>query len=76
MSFEFVHASVEKGVRGESGFTIAAITRGLPASLEPALAELSAYDFDRTRAIGADRVYWAHRILSVQGKSYTVLSRT
>lgn len=76
MSFEFVHTSVEKGLRGDSGFAIAVLTRGIPAALEPMLAELSAYDFDRTRAIGADRVDWAHRILSAQGKSYTVLSRT
>jgi len=76
MSFEFVHTSVEKGVRGDSGFAIALLTRGLPASLEPGLAELSAYDFDRTRAVGADRIDWAHRILSAQGRSYTVLSRT
>lgn len=76
MSFEFVHTSVEKGLRGDSGFALAVSTRGLPASLEPGLAELSAYDFDRTRAVGADRIDWAHRILSAQGKSYTVLSRT
>jgi hypothetical protein len=76
MSFEFVHTSVEKGLRGDSGFAIAVLTRSLPASLEPALAELSAYDFDRTRAVGADRIDWAHRIVSVQGRSYTVLSRT
>jgi hypothetical protein len=76
MSFEFVHTSVEKGVRGDSGFAVAVLTRGIPASLEPMLAELSAYDFDRTRAVGADRVDWAHRILSTQGRSYTVLSRT
>jgi hypothetical protein len=76
MSFEFVHTSVEKGVRGDSGFAIARLTRGLPATLEPGLAELSAYDFDRTRAVGADRIDWAHRILSAQGRSYTVLSRT
>ncbi|MEY3143960.1 MAG: hypothetical protein RLY21_2453 [Planctomycetota bacterium] len=76
MSFEFVHTSVEKGIRGDSGFAIAVVTRGIPASLEPMLAELSAYDFDRTRAVGADRIDWAHRILSVHGKSYTVLSRT
>ena len=76
MSFEFVHTSVEKGVRGDSGFAVAVLTRGTPASLEPMLAELSAYDFDQTRAVGADRVDWAHRILSAHGKSYTVLSRT
>jgi hypothetical protein len=76
MSFEFVHTSVERGLRGESGFTVATVTRGLPAGLEPSLAELSAYDFDANRAVGADRIDWAHRILSIQGKSYTVLSRT
>ena len=76
MSFEFVHTSVERGLRGDSGFAIAVLTRGLPPALEPALAELSAYDFDSNRAVGADRTDWAHRILSAQGKSYTVLSRT
>jgi hypothetical protein len=76
MSFEFVHASVDRGVRGDGGFTVAALTRGLPPALEPALSELSAYDFDRNRAVGADRVDWAHRILSVHGRSYTVISRT
>ena len=76
MSFEFVHTSIERGARGESGFAIAAITRGLPAALEPALGELSAYDFDPSRAVGADAVDWAHRIVSAGGRSYTVLSRT
>jgi hypothetical protein len=76
MSFEFVHASVDRGVRGDGGFTVAALTRGLPPALEPALSELSAYDFDRERAVGADRIDWAHRILSVHGRSYTVISRT
>jgi len=52
------------------------VTRGLPSSLERVLAELSGYDFDRTRAVGADATEWAHRILSVGGKSHTVLSRT
>jgi hypothetical protein len=75
MSFEFVHTSIEKGVRGGSGFAIAVVTRGIPAYLESMLAELSAYDFDRNRAVGVDPIDWAHRILSVQGKSYTVLSR-
>ncbi|MBI1303420.1 MAG: hypothetical protein GC172_06495 [Phycisphaera sp.] len=76
MSHEFVHTSVERGVRGQSGFALAVVTRGLPPSLEPVLAELSGYDFDRTRAVGADRIDWAHRIVSVQGRSHTVLSRT
>ena len=73
MSHEFVHTSVERGVRGQGGFTLAAVTRGLPSSLDPVLAELSGYDFDRTRAVGADTIEWAHRILSVQGRSHTVL---
>ena len=76
MSFEFVHTSVAKGLRGDSGFAVAVATRGLPPALEPALAELSAYDFDGNRAVGADAIDWAHRILSVAGRSYTVLSRT
>jgi hypothetical protein len=76
MSHEFVHTSVERGVRGQGGFTLAAVTRGLPSSLDPVLAELSGYDFDKTRAVGADTIEWAHRILSVQGRSHTVLSRT
>jgi hypothetical protein len=76
MSHEFIHTSVERGVRGQSGFALAAVTRGLSPALEPVLAELSGYDFDRTRAVGADQVDWAHRIVSIQGKSHTVLSRT
>ncbi len=76
MSHEFIHTSVERGVRGQSGFALAAVTRGLPGALESVLAELSGYDFDKTRAVGADAVDWAHRIVSVQGRSYTVLSRT
>jgi hypothetical protein len=76
MSLELVHASVEKGLRGGSGFGTAVATRGLSVALERALEELSAYDFDPSRAIGADRVDWAHRMVMVQGRSYSVLSRT
>jgi hypothetical protein len=75
MSMELVHASVERGLRGGSGFATAAATRGMPAQLEQALADLSAYDFHPTRAIGADRVEWSHRVLTLSGKSHTVLSR-
>ena len=76
MSAELVHASVQKGLRGGSGFGTAVVTRGLAAPLERALEELSAYDFDPARAVGADRVEWAHRVLTVQGRSHSVLSRT
>lgn len=76
MSAELVHASVQKGLRGGSGFGTAVATRGLPAPLERALEELSAYDFDPARAVGADRIEWAHRMLTVQGRAYSVLSRT
>jgi len=76
MSHEFVHTSVERGVRGQGGFALAAVTQGLPPALEQPLAELSAYDAHRARAVGADPIDWAHRIVSVQGRSYTVLSRT
>jgi len=76
MSFELVHTSVQKGLRGSSGFATAVATAGLPNGLEQALEELSAYDFEPSRAIGADRVDWAHRIVTAQGRSYSVLSRT
>lgn len=75
MSLELVHASVERGLRGGSGFATAVATRGMPAQVEQALAEQSAYDFNSARAVGADRVEWAHRVLTVQGKSHTVLTR-
>lgn len=76
MSYELIHTSVERGLRGVSGFATAVATRGLPAALEPALEELSAYDFDANRVLGADRVDWAHRIVTIGGRSYSVLSRT
>jgi hypothetical protein len=76
MSLELVHASVEKGLRGGSGFSTALATRGMPVALERVLEEISAYDFDPSRAIGADRVEWAHRLVMVQGIGYSVLSRT
>ena len=75
MSFELVHASVQRGLRGGSGFATAVATRGMPPGLERALEELSAYDFDAVRSVGADRVDWSHRILTVQGRTYSVLSR-
>lgn len=76
MSHELIHTSVEKGLRGVSGFATAVATRGLPPALEPALEELSAYDFDASRVLGADRVDWAHRIVTLGGRSHGVLSRT
>lgn len=76
MSLELINASVERGLRGSSGFATAVATRGLPAGLEPMLEQLSAYDFDASRAIGADRIEWAHRIVTVQGRPFSVLSRT
>ena len=60
MSFELVHTSVQKGLRGRSGFEVVVVTRGLPTGLESSLEELSAYDHDSVRAIGADKVEWAH----------------
>lgn len=76
MSFELIHTSVQKGLRGDSGFATAIATRGIPTAIEPVLAELSAYDVDSGRSVGADRIDWAHRIVNVGGKSFTVLSRT
>lgn len=76
MSFELVHTSVQKGLRGRSGFEVVVVTRGLPTGLESSLEELSAYDHDSVRAIGADKVEWAHRILTMQGRSHSVLSKT
>jgi hypothetical protein len=75
MSFEVVHTSVVRGLRGESGFATAIVTRGLPAGLESGLQDVSGYDHDETRAIGVDTVEWAHRIVTVRGRPYTVLSR-
>ena len=76
MSLELIHTSVERGLRGVSGFATAVATRGLPAGLEPALEELSAYDFDPSRALGADRIDWGYRIVTLGGRAYSVLSRT
>jgi hypothetical protein len=75
MSLEMVHTSVERDLRGSSGFGVAIATRGMHAALERALSELSAYDFDTTRSVGADRIDWSHRILTVQGRTHSVLSR-
>ena len=75
MSLELVHSSVERGLRGGSGFSTVVVTAGMPPELEKILAELSAYDFDEKRALGADTVEWAHRVVNVQGRSHTVLSR-
>lgn len=76
MSAELIHTSVPRGLRGGSGFATAVATRSLPTGLEGVLAELSGYDHDANRSVGADEVDWAHRILSIGGKSFTVLSRT
>lgn len=75
MSFEVVHTSVVRGLRGETGFATAVVTRGIPAGLEAGLQDVSGYDHDETRAIGVDTVEWAHRIVTVRGRPYTVLSR-
>lgn len=75
MSFELIHASVAKGLDGGSGFATVVATAGLPQPLEAVLKELSAYDFDPSRAVGADRVDHAHRIVTVQGSTWTVVSR-
>lgn len=75
MSWEVVHSSVARGLRGETGFATAIVTRGLPAGLESGLQDVSGYDHDAVRAIGADEIEWAHRIVTVRGRPYTVLSR-
>lgn len=75
MSFELIHTSVEKALRGGAGFSTAVATEGLPPGVEPVLAELSAFEVDAARAPGADEVDWCHRIVTLQGRSYTVLSR-
>jgi hypothetical protein len=75
MNLELVHASVGRGLRGGSGFSTVVATAGMPVELEAILAELSAYDFDPGRAMGADEVDWSHRIVSVQGRTHTVLAR-
>lgn len=76
MSAELVHTSVPRGLRGDSGFATAVATRALPLGLEAVFVELSGYDHDATRSVGADRIDWAHRIVTLGGKSFTVLSRT
>lgn len=76
MSAELVHSSVPKGLDGDGGFTSVAITRGTPPTLKAVLVELSSYDFDPSRSVGADSVEWAHRIITVAGKTYTAVSRT
>ncbi len=75
MSYEVVHTSVLKGLRGEAGFATAIVTRGIPAGLESGLQDVSGYDHDAARSIGVDETEWAHRIVSVRGRPYTVLSR-
>ncbi len=75
MSYEVVHTSVMKGLRGESGFATAIVTRGMPAGLESGLQDVSGYDHDAARSIGVDETEWAHRIVTVRGRPYTVLSR-
>ncbi len=76
MSAELVHTSVPRGLRGDSGFATAVATRALPRGLEAVFVELSGYDHDANRSVGSDRVDWAHRIVTLGGKSFTVLSRT
>jgi hypothetical protein len=75
MSAELVHASVPKGLFGDSGFAVVAMTEGMPTPLVTVLKELSAYDFDPVRATGADEVDFGHRIVTAQGVSATVVSR-
>jgi hypothetical protein len=75
MSYEVVHTSVVRGLRGESGFATAIATRGLPPGLDAGLEEVSGYHHDASRAIGVDEVEWAHRMVTIRGRKYTVLSR-
>jgi hypothetical protein len=75
MSFELIHTSVEKSLRGGAGFATAVATEGMPPGLENVLAEMSAFEVDSARSSGADEVDWCHRIVTLQGRSYTVLSR-
>jgi hypothetical protein len=75
MSFELIHTSVEKSLRGGPGFATAVATEGMPPGLEDVLAEMSAFEVDGARSSGADDVDWGHRIVTLQGKPYTVLSR-
>lgn len=75
MSCELIHASVPKGLHGDSGFAVVAMTAGMDSALVSVLKDLSAYDFDPRRAIGADGIDHGHRIVSVQGIAHTVLSR-
>jgi hypothetical protein len=75
MSYEVVHTSVLKGLRGETGFATAVVTRGIPAGLESGLEDISGYDHDDSRAVGADSVEWAHRVVTIRGRAHTVLSR-
>lgn len=75
MSLELIHASVQKGLDGDGGFASVVVTRGTPSVLKAVLVEISSYDFDPARNVGADSVEWAHRIITVAGKTFTVVSR-
>lgn len=75
MSHELIHASVPRGLRGDVGFCIVSMTRGLPEEIVPALEGLSAYDMNEELALGADQTEWAYRVLSLQGSLVPVLSR-
>lgn len=75
MTFELVNTSVPKGLRDRVGFTNVVVTEGLPPGLEPLLEELSAYDIETRRPGAGEEIDWCHRIVTVQGRSFTVLSR-
>ncbi len=42
---------------------------------DSSLVYISGYDHDDSRAVGADSVEWAHRLVTIRGRAYTVLSR-
>jgi hypothetical protein len=74
MSFELVNTSVPKGLRDRIGWANVVETEGMPPGLDMVLEEMSGFDID-PRVTAADEIDWCHRIASLQGRAYTVLSR-
>jgi hypothetical protein len=76
MAHEYVNTSVPKHLKGQDGYGPVVMTRNLPNGLEPILEDLSFYEINPDRLVGADAtIDWCHRIVSCMGRTYTVLSR-
>jgi tetratricopeptide (TPR) repeat protein len=79
VNFELIHTSAPKGLRpGSRGFTIVAMTDGIPPPLSSRLEALSGYRF-LFDAVGADAVRnppaISHYIVTLGGRKYHVVSR-